>query len=128
MAQNWVQNLRKKSLQPPKRGLTVSDTFGSVLQKRNYYLQIMKKAQQLNDQTLINLILKKMGRLGMTDTDSTTNGCTIIPFPTLQYSVKCKEYERVSWWTLLKLTLAVPGSLVALLLLAYYRYGPGTGG
>jgi len=24
--------------------------------------------------------------------------------------------------------LAVPGSLVALLLLAYYRYGPGAGG
>ena len=106
----------------------MADTFGSVLQKRDYYLQIMQKAQQLNDQTLINLILKKMGRLGMTDTDATTNGCTIIPFPTLQYSAKCKEYERISWWTILKLTLAVPGSLVALLLLAYYRYGPATGG
>jgi hypothetical protein len=105
--------------------VTVADTFGSVLQKRDYYLQIMEKAQQLNDQILIQLVLKKLGRLGMTSADSTTNGCIIIPFPTLQYSAKCKEYERVSWWTLLKLTLAVPGSLVALLLLAYYRYGPG---
>ena len=122
MAQKWVRNLQKKSLPPPKRGLTVADTFGSVLQKCDYYLQIMQKAQQLNDQILVKLISKKLVRLGMTSAVSVTSGCIIIPFPTVQHSAKCKEYEWLTWWTLLKLALAVPGSLVALLLLAYYRY------
>ena len=121
MAQNWLRNFRKESLQTPKRGLIVADTFGTSLEKRDYYLQIMQKAQQLNDQILIKLILKKLARLGMTSAVSATSGCTIIPFPTVQYSTKCKEYERPTWWTLFKLTLAVPGSLVALMLLAYYR-------
>ena len=109
-------------------GLIVADTFGTAAQKRDYYLQIMQKAQQLNDQILIKLILKKLAHLGVTSAVSATSGCIIIPFPTVQYSAKCKEYERPSWWTLFKLALAVPGSLVALLLLAYYRYGPGAGG
>jgi len=125
MAQNWVRNLQKKSLPPPNRGLTVADTFGTVIQKRDYYLQIMQKAQQLNDQILIKLISKKLVGLGMTSAASAASGCIIIPFPTVQHSVKCEYYERPSWWTLFKLALAVPGSLVALLLLAYYRYGPG---
>ena len=77
------------------------DSLKAVEQKRDYYLQIMQKAQQLNDQPLINLILKKLAR------------------PEL------KEYEPPTWWTLFKLTLAVPGSLVALILLSYYRWLPG---
>jgi hypothetical protein len=93
--------------------------------KRDCYLQIMQRAQQLNDQILIKLILKKLGRLGMTGAASATSGCIIIPFPTVQHLAKSEDYERPSWWTLFKLALAVPGSLVALLLLAYYRYGPG---
>lgn len=121
MAQDWVPNLRKESLQPLKRGLIVADTFGTVAQKRDYYLQIMQRAQQLNDQILIKLILKKLAHLGMARAVSATSECIIIPFPTVPYSTKCEEYERPTWWTLFKLTLAVPGSLVALMLLAYYR-------
>jgi hypothetical protein len=104
----------------------VADAFGTVAQKRDYYLQIMQRAQQLNDQILIKLILKKLARLGMTSEVSAASGCIIIPFPTVQYSTKFKEYERPTWWTLFKLTLAIPGSLFALMLLAYYSYGPGT--
>ena len=125
MAQDWVRNLRKELLQPPKRGLIVADTSGTATQKRDYYLQIMQKAQQLNDQILIKLILKKLSLLGMTSAVSATSGCIIIQFPSVQYPTKCEEYERPTWWTLIKLTLAIPGSLVALLLLSYYRYGPG---
>ncbi len=99
----------------------MADTFGTVAQKRDYYLQIMQKAQQLNDQTLIKLTLKKLAHLGRSRAVSATSECIIIPFPTVQYSTKCEEYERPNWWTLFKLTLAVPGSLVALMLLAYYR-------
>ena len=103
----------------------MADTVGTVNQKRYYYLQIMQKAQQLNDQILIKLISKKLVGLGMTSAASATSGCIVIPFPTVQHSAKCKDYERSSWWMLFKLTLAVPGSLVALLLLAYYSFGPG---
>jgi len=99
----------------------VADTFGAVAQKRDYYLHMMQKAQQLNDQILIKLILKKLARLGMTSAVSTTSGCIIIPFPTVYYSTKVTEYERPTWWKLFKLTLAIPGSLVALFLLAFYR-------
>ena len=102
----------------------MADTFGTVAQKRDYYLQIMQKAQQLNDQILIKLILKKLAHLGLTSTASTASGCLIIPFPNATCSKKVSEYERVSWWTLFKLALAIPGSVVALFLLAYYRFGP----
>ncbi len=102
----------------------MADTFGTVSQKRDYYLQIMQKAQKLNDQILIKLILKKMTRLGITGAVSTTGECTIIPFPTIHCSTKLKEYDRTTWWTLVKLTLAVPGSLVALFLLAVYNLTP----
>jgi len=99
----------------------VADIFGAVAQKRDYYLQMMQKAQQLNDQILIKLILKKLARLGMTSAVSTAGGCIIIPFPSVHYSTKVAEYERPTWWILFKLTLAIPGSLVALFLLAFYR-------
>ena len=103
----------------------MADKSEFVEHKRDYYLQIMQKAQLLNDQPLINLILKKLTRLGMTGAVSTASGCTIIPFPTLSYSPEFKEYEPLNWWTLIKLTLAIPGSLVALILLAHYRWLPG---
>ncbi len=98
----------------------MADIFGAVAQKRDYYLQIMQKAHQLNDQILIKLILKKLARLGMTNAVSTTSGCIIVPLPTVYYSTKVTEYERPTWWMLFKLTLAIPGSLVALLLLTFY--------
>ena len=103
----------------------MSDIYEAVAQKRAYYLQIMQKAQQLNDQILIKLILKKMARLGLTNAVSTASGCTIIPFPSRSYSAELKEYEPPTWWMLFKLTLAIPGSLVALILLAHYRWLPG---
>ncbi|MCK5105157.1 MAG: hypothetical protein KAR17_20180 [Cyclobacteriaceae bacterium] len=102
----------------------MADTFGTVSQKRDYYLQMMQKARKLNDQILIKLILKKLAHLGMTSVASTTSGCIIIPFPSVQCSTKFKEYERPTWWMLFKLTLAIPGSLAALFLLACYRVGP----
>ena len=99
----------------------MADKFESIAQKRDYYLQIMQKAQQLNDQPLINLILKKLAHLGLSNAISTPSGCTIIPFPTHPHSTDFKEYEPPSWWMLFKLTLAIPGSLVGLFLLAYYK-------
>lgn len=36
----------------------MSEPFEAVARKRDYYLQIMYKAQRLNDQILIQLILK----------------------------------------------------------------------
>ncbi|MGD9081012.1 MAG: hypothetical protein PVG96_16805 [Desulfobacterales bacterium] len=99
----------------------MADKCETVAHKRDYYLQIMQKAQELNDQPLINLILKKLAHLGLSNAFSTTSGCTIIPFPTQPYSTELKEYESPSWWMLVKLTLAIPGSLVGLILLAYYR-------
>jgi hypothetical protein len=125
MAQNWLRNPPKTPSQPPKRELIVSDSLEAVEQKRDYYLQIMQKAQQLNDQPLINLLLKKLARLGMTSAVSTASGCTIIPFPTRPYPNEFKEYEPPTWWMLFKLTLVVPGSLIALILLAHYRWLPG---
>lgn len=101
------------------------DSLKAVEQKRDYYLQIMQKAQQLNDQPLINLILKKLACLGISNAVSTASGCTVIPFPAIPCAPGLKEYEPPTWWTLFKLTLLVPGSLVALILLAHYRWLPG---
>ena len=103
----------------------MADTFINITQKRDYYLQMMQKARKLNDQILIKLILKKLAHPGMTSVASTSSGCIIISFPAVQCSTKFKEYERPTWWTIFKLTLAIPGSLVALMLLAVYRIGQG---
>jgi len=103
----------------------MADTFINITQKRDYYLQMMQKARKLNDQILIKLILKKLVYLGMAGVTSATSGCIIIPFPNVQCSTKFKEYERPNWWTIFKLTLAIPGSVVALFLLCVYSFGPG---
>ena len=102
----------------------MSDTPQLDEQKREYYLQIMQKAQQMNDKKLIRLILKKLARLGRASAATTTTGCMIIPFPSAQYAPEFDGYERESWWTLFKLALAVPGILIALMLLAHYRAIP----
>ena len=106
----------------------MDETFGTVAQKRDYYLQILQKARELNDQILVRLTSKKLALLGMTAAVSTKSGCMIIPFPNANNLNEPVEYERPSWWLLFKLALAVLGSLVALLLLAFYRYGPGVSG
>ena len=99
----------------------MADTFGTVAQKRDYYLQIMQKARKLNDQTLIDLILKKLAHLNMMSVTSATSGGIIIPFPPVQSSTEWKESEGPIWWTIFKLTLAIPGSVAALFLLAVFR-------
>ena len=96
--------------------------------KRDYYLQIMQKARQLNDQPLIEIVLNKLARLGTTGAVTTTSGCIIIPFPIVHCSTRPAVYDQPSLWTIIKLTLAIPGSLVALMLLAFYRWGPGVSG
>jgi len=100
--------------------MIVADILEDVEQKRDYYLQLMAKAKQLNDQILIKLILKKMIHLGMTRAVSTTSGCIIIPFPLIDNTTKLAKDEELTWWVLLKLTIAIPGSLVALFLMACY--------
>jgi hypothetical protein len=102
----------------------VVDIDDAVREKREYYLQIMQKAQQLNDHHLIRLIIKKMSCLGLNAAVSKTSGCSIITFPSRPYQAEPKDYERPSMWLLLRLALAIPGSLIALLLLAYYRMDP----
>ena len=101
------------------------EPFEAVARKRDHYLQIMHKAQRLNDQVLIQLILKKMACLGLTNAVTTASGCTVIPFPSVHYAAEPRRYEPTSWWTLFKLTLAIPGSVLALFLVSYFRWGPG---
>ena len=103
----------------------MSEPSDAVARKWDHYLQIMHKAQRLNDQMLIQLILKKMARLGLTNAVTTASGCTVIPFPRLPYAAEPREYEPTSWWTLVKLTLAIPGSVLALFLISYFRWGAG---
>ena len=98
----------------------MADTSMDVAQKHDYYLQIMQKAKQFNDQILIKLIKKKIAHLGLANAFSTSGGCIIIPFPTIDNRIESTDDEQLTWWLLLKLTLAIPGSLVALFFLAFY--------
>ena len=98
----------------------MADTLIDVSQKHDYYLQMMQKAKQFNDQTLIELIKKRMVGLSLAGAASSPGGCVIIPFPTIDNTTEFTENEQLTWWLLLKLTLAIPGSLVTLFLLAYY--------
>lgn len=99
----------------------MADTSMDVAKKHDYYLQMMQKAKQFNDQLLIKLIKKKIARLGLASAVSTSGGCIIIPFPTIENRTELTTDEQLTWWLILKLTLAIPGSLVVLFLLTYYR-------
>ena len=99
----------------------MADTPQSVERKRDFYLQLMRKAQLLDDQILVKMILRKLAALGAADAISTAGGCTVIPFPIGQAPAQPNVAELPTWWMLVKLTLAIPGSLAALLLLAVYR-------
>ena len=103
-----------------KRGLIVADTAMYVAPKLDNYLQLLQQAKQFNDQTLINLIKKKIAHLGLASAVSTSDGCIIIPFPTIDNRTGLTDDEQLTWWLVLKLTLAIPGSLVALFFLAFY--------
>jgi len=100
--------------------MIVADILEDVEQKRDYYLQLMAKAKQLNDQKLVKLILKKMIHLGMTRAVSTSSGCVVIPFPLIDNTTEFTKDEELTWWVLLKLTIAIPGSFAALILMACY--------
>ena len=100
------------------------DTKQPAAQRRDYYLQMMLKAQQLNDQGLIRLIVKKMAGLGMPGALTTASGCHVIPFPPILNREVNLEAEPPLWWVLIKLTLFIPGSLAVLLLLAKYAFYP----
>ncbi len=62
----------------------MADTPQAVARKGNYYHQIMQKARQLGDQTLVRIILKKLARLGRAGAMSTAGGCMVFPFPAIQ--------------------------------------------
>ena len=100
----------------------MAESFEAAARKRDFYLQMMQTARRMNDRALIRLILKKMTRLGLTNAVSTASGCTIVPFPAVHYTPEARECEPISWWVLVKLTLAIPGSLAALLWMCYYRF------
>ena len=87
--------------------------------KREYYLQIMHKARQINDQRLIRLIAKKLIHLEPSKPMALTSGCSIIPFP-LSANATHIKHERPTFWTYLKVAMIFPGSVIILLLFAHY--------
>jgi hypothetical protein len=98
----------------------VADTPQTYERKRDFYLQLMRKAQVLDDQVLVKMILKKLASLGTAGAVSTAGGCTVIPFPIGRTPADSNPFEPTSWWVLFKLTLAIPGSLAALFLMCIY--------
>jgi hypothetical protein len=63
--------------------MIVLDTPKTIACKRNYYLQIMEKAKQIGDQTLVRMILKKLAYLGINITGSISAGYTVFPISTI---------------------------------------------
>ena len=98
----------------------MADTPQTFERKRDSYLQLMRKAQLLDDQVLVKMILKKLAGLGTAGAVSTAGGCTVIPFPIGQPPADSTPFEPTSYWVLFKLTLAIPGSLTALFLMCVY--------
>ena len=91
----------------------------SLDEKREYYLQIMHKARQINDQGLIRLITRKLIHLDPSRPMALTGGCSIIPFPLSAHAPRIKP-ERPTFWTYLKVAMIFPGSLIVLILLSHY--------
>ena len=100
----------------------MTDTPQNVASKRASYLQLMRQARQAGDPILVKIILRKLAGLGTVDAVTTVGGCTVIPFPTAQPPAVSRTAEQPLWWVLVKLTLAIPGSLAALLTLSVLAY------
>ena len=100
----------------------MTDTPQSVQSKRASYLQLMRKARQAEDPILVKMILRRLAGLGTVGAVTTVGGCTVIPFPTAKAPAVSRAPEQPLWWVLLKLTLAIPGSMAALMLLSVYSY------
>lgn len=100
----------------------VTDTLQSIARKRAQYLQLMSRARQADDPILVKMILRKLAGLGKGGAVTTAGGCTVIPFPTTQAPAVSRAPEQPLWWVLVKLTLAIPGSLAALMFLSVYSY------
>ncbi len=97
----------------------MTQTSLNLDKKREYYLQIMHKARQINDQRLIRLIAKKLIHLEPSKPTALAGGCSIIPFPLSAHAPRIKP-ERPTFWTYLKVAMIFPGSLIILLLMSYY--------
>ena len=62
----------------------MAESSQAVTRKRNYYLQIMQTARQMDDQNLVRIILKKLTDLGLLTGDvSKTSVGKVIPIPTM---------------------------------------------
>lgn len=89
--------------------------------KQRAYLALLENARQLNDRGLVRLVLKKLNQLSPTPpTGAFDRNCAVITFPLTPSQRLPLEPESASWWMLIKLTLAVPGSVTALFLLSVY--------
>ena len=100
----------------------MADTPQSAENKRASYLQLMRQARQADDPILVRMIIRKLAGLGTMGAVTTPGGCTVIPFPATKAPAVPSEPEQPLWWVLLKLTLAIPGSMAALMLLSMYSY------
>ena len=100
----------------------MTETPQSVARKQAHYLQIMNKARQADYPVLVKMVLRKLAGLGMVGAVTTAGGCTVIPFPSAQAPAASGRPEQPLWWVILKLTLAIPGSVAALFLLSVYSF------
>jgi hypothetical protein len=80
----------------------------------------MNKARQADDPVLVKMISRKLAGLGTVSAVTTAGGCTVIPFPSAPAA--SRPPEQPLWWVLVKLTLAIPGSLAALMMLSFFSY------
>ena len=69
------------------------DTPETVASKHSCYLRLMRKAQQLGDQLLVRLILKKLNTHGGSGHSPATDKRVIIQFPGMQASAKTIDCE-----------------------------------
>jgi hypothetical protein len=99
--------------------MILKQASSNLEKKREYYLQIMHKARQINDQGLIRLITRKLIHLDPSRTMALTSGCSIIPFP-LSTHIPRTKHEKPTIWTYLKVAMIFPGSLIVLILLSHY--------
>ena len=75
-----------------KGGWMVVNTRETVESKQSRYLRLMRKAQQLDDQLLVRLILRKLAHLDKTGSRLTTGRRVIIPFPSIRASAEKNDY------------------------------------
>ena len=100
----------------------MKETQAIAADKQQDYLCLLAQARNINDRCLVRLILKRLSGIQAPAPVCRPHGSgDVICFPLMPAADVSRPPGPPMWWMLIKMTLLIPGSFIALMLLAIFR-------